>query len=339
MSSQLIMPDPGGSSPHPLDNVVSAGSNRGTVLEMQTGLFELGHNRAKGSGTTEPKSDDLQALEDHARAMARDTYRDAFDPAIHQQDAMHKAEFDRDVVARSEAENGEAHATANLRDAETKLAKTPRAGGQPSANPLLVSAFVIAITVTIAPTLHDALFHTMADDLLAWCFSLLFSAFIAFMLTLAILSGRRTSLTWVGVVAGIVLGIGLGALRLSSANGISEILFAVGLTVAEIASVLLLEWLASGLRNSDLRWEAIKAVEDEAINGHAIAQTDLSRWQARVGDLNAKINGRIAMVEDRHNRNIHLPELEAVAVKAVRDGYSAGIAENVGRLRAAGRRM
>src|ERR1022692_5050883 len=118
MSPPTITQDPGSTPSHPLDNVVTADSTRrGTVLEMQTGLFELGHNRAKGSGTTEPIPEDLKALEDHAQAMARDTYRDAFDPAIHHQDAMHKAEFDRDVATRDQSQKGEAHATANLRDA------------------------------------------------------------------------------------------------------------------------------------------------------------------------------------------------------------------------------
>jgi len=333
------MSDASVSSAYPLDNVLGADSDRGTVLEMQTGLFALGYNRAKGSGTAEPIADDLLTLEDHARAMARHTYRDAFDPALHPQDAMHKREYDRDMAARVEAENGEAHAVANLRDAETKLAKTPRAGAKPMANRWLLAGFVSTIAITCAPTIHDVLFHNLGDDGLAWFFSLLCAGLLAIMVTLAIISGRRTSLTWIGVAAGIALGIGLGALRLSSADGAAEVLLAVGFTIVEVAAVLLLEWLASGLRNSEHRWEQFKVVEDEAVNAHAAAQTDLSRWEARVKDLDAKVNRRIAMVEDRHNRNIHLPELEAVAVKAVRDGYSAGIAENLGRLRAVGRRV
>lgn len=53
----------------------------------------------------------------------------------------------------------------------------------------------------------------------------------------------------------------------------------------------------------------------------AVTHTDLLRWQARLGELRDKIAALIALLEDRHNRNIHLPELEAVAIKAVRDGY------------------
>ena len=50
-------------------------------------------------------------------------------------------------------------------------------------------------------------------------------------------------------------------------------------------------------------------------------------------DLNESITEKIAIVENRHNRNIHLPELEGVAIKAAMDGYNAGITENIGRIR------
>jgi hypothetical protein len=320
---------------HPLDNVVAAAPHTGTILEMQTGLFELGRNRGLQSGTTVSLPADVQALEDHARAMARDTYRDRFDPKLHAQDAMHQTEYERSLNQREEEEKGEAHAAANLRDAEIKLAQTAKAGEKPTANGLLVAAFIVAITITVAPTLHDFVFHTMADDLLAWFGASITAAFIALMLTLAILSGRRTSLSWLGVVAGVVLGIGLGAVRFSSAEGTADVLFAIGLTIVEIASVILLEWLASGLRNSENYWAGVKATEDKALSCRDAAQLDLSRRQARVKEIGHKIDQKIALVQERQDRNIHLPELEAVAAKAVCDGYNAGINENIGRLRSA----
>ena len=47
------------------------------------------------------------------------------------------------------------------------------------------------------------------------------------------------------------------------------------------------------------------------------------------------IGQKIACFEDRAHRNLHSPELEVVAIKAVLDGYNAGIAENIGRQRGA----
>jgi hypothetical protein len=325
------------SIPNPLDGVVAI-SERGSIFQMQTGLFHLGRNRAVQSGTTEPNQKDIQSLKDHSRAMAKDTYRDRFDPSANRADAMHQAEYERTIDQRKEAEKGEQHAAANLRDAETDLARFPKAGNKPAAPPMLIAAFIVAITLTIAPTLHDSLFQTLGDDLLAWFFSGVSAAFVAAMLTLAILSGRRTAWTWVGVGAGVILGLGLGAIRIAAADGASEIVFALGLTVVEIASVLLLEWLAIGLRDHEAAWEVTHAAESKAIACRDAAQADLTRWQTRVKELGQAIASKIASVEDRHNRNIHISELEDVAMKAVLDGYNAGIAENVGRIRGVARR-
>src|SRR5207244_3587503 len=117
----------------------------------------------------------------------------------HAHDRIRQNDFESDVNQRNEAQQGESHARANLREAEIKLARTPKAGEQPSANPWLVAAFITAITITVAPTFHDFVFHTLADDLLAWFASLASAGFVATMLTLTILSGRRTAWTWVGM--------------------------------------------------------------------------------------------------------------------------------------------
>jgi hypothetical protein len=158
--------EPASTPLHPLENVL-AKPQSGYIFEMQIGLFHLGRNRSLQSGTTEPRPDDIRALEDHAPAMAKDTYRDRYDPAANAHDAMHQAEYTRNLAQREEAEKAEQHAAANLRDAEARLAKTPKAGEKSAAHPLLVAAFIVAITLTVAPTLHDSLFHTLGDDLLA----------------------------------------------------------------------------------------------------------------------------------------------------------------------------
>jgi hypothetical protein len=228
-----------------------------------------------------------------------------------------------------------AHASANVHDAEKALATTAKAGSKPEVSVWLGAAFIVAITVTVAPTLHDLLFYTIPDQMLSWFGSSICAAFIAAMLTWAILSGRRTKWAWAGVAAGIVLGLGLGALRLSSAQGPSEVLFAFGLTIIEVSAVLLLEWLASGLRNREDEWRVIKLAEDKALASRDAELTDLERRQERLQEVSDAIAQKIAHVEDRTHRNVHLPELEAVAIKTVDDGYNAGINENLGRLRGA----
>jgi hypothetical protein len=347
MAQNLVQPDQddddvtnngqGHRPPNPLDGVLSP-FERGSVFAMQTGLWHHGRNRAIQSGTTEPNQDDIRALEDHSKAMARETYRDRFDPSTNAHDRMHQAEYERTIEQRKESEKGEQHAIANLRDTEKNLARTPKAGDKPTAPHVLVAAFIVAITITVAPTLHDAVFLTIGDDLLEWFFSSLCAAFVGTMLTLAILSGRRTVWTWVGVGAGLILGIGLGAVRLAHAEGAGDVVMGIGLTIMEIAAVLLLEWLASGLREKEAAWDIKYTTESQVIAQVDAAKIDLARWQTRIKELGDAIASKIAFVEDRHNRNIHIEELEAVAIKAVLDGYNAGVAENVGRIRGAARR-
>lgn len=324
-------------TPNSLEDVVGT-ARTSSILEMQTGLFRHGHNRAHESGTTEPRDGDIRALEDHARAMAKETYRDRYDPATHAHDAMHHAEYTRTVAKRDEADIAEQHATANLRDAELDLAKAPKVGPKPAPHHYLVASFIIALALSIAPTLHDSVFHTIPDDLLAWFASLVSAAFVGGMLTLAILGGRRTTTTWIGVASGVILGLGLGAIRLSMAQGAGEVLFALGLTIFEVAVVLLLEWMANGLRTGEAEWLPRHREETEALAARNAAQADFDRRQADVKRLNDAIAGKIAHVEDRHNRHIHIGELEAVAIKAVLDGYNAAITENIGRIRGVARR-
>jgi len=70
------------------------------------------------------------------------------------------------VSTRTDAEQAEWHAGANLRDAENKQAATHKSWPQASAHPLSIVAFTVAITITVAPTLHDLV--VINDDLLAW---------------------------------------------------------------------------------------------------------------------------------------------------------------------------
>ena len=91
-------------------------------------------------------------------------------------------------------------------------------------------------------------------------------------------------------------------------------------------------------RSSEAAWFVRHTAESEAMAARDAAQADLTRWQTRLKELNEAITNKIAFVEDRHNRNVHIAELEAVGIKAVLDGYNAGIAENIGRVRGVARR-
>ena len=75
-----------------------------------------------------------------------------------------------------------------------------------------------------------------------------------------------------------------------------------------------------------------KKTEDEAVQLRDAAQADLAQWASRLEEIRKAVRDHIAYVEDRATRNLQVSELESVAVRAVLDGYNAGITENLGRI-------
>ena len=319
--------------PHPLDGVTSKSTDGSVVLKLETGLFELGRNRARDSGAITPHPEDLQSLEEHAHAIARQTYQESFDPSKHAHDKVRDDEYQGQLAERAEVQHSAAHARANLRDAEMALAKTSKAGDKPTPNSWLLAAAIISIDLSVAPTLHDRFFYTLNDDLLVWFASIASAAFVAAILALAILAGRNSVGRHACLFAGIGIGIALGIIRLSTTESLAEVMFAVGLTVFEIAAVLLLEWVARALRDSEEKWVQAKRIEDEATRIREVYADDLAQRTERLDQISKAIRDHLAYVEERSSRNLEVADLETVAVKAVLDGYNAGIRENVGRIR------
>jgi hypothetical protein len=129
------------------------------------------------------------------------------------------------------------------------------------------------------------------------------------------------------------VGLGLCLVRLAGCESWTEALMPAGLTVLEIGVVLLLEWHASGLRPRHGEWRARNDAIDKATRDRQAARDLLGERRARVEAMTASIDGHIRYVERRRICNAKVGDIESAAVKAVRDGYHAGLAENRGRAR------
>src|SRR5687767_12949826 len=82
------------------------------VASMQLDLFNHGRQRAMACGTLESQEEDIRVLVDYGQAMAQQIHCAAFDPAIHLQDRLREAEFERLNKNRHEAEQSAMHAGA-----------------------------------------------------------------------------------------------------------------------------------------------------------------------------------------------------------------------------------
>lgn len=303
-----------------------------TTFVFQKGMFDHGYERGHLSGDTEPSADDLAALEDNARAMAREHYRAAFDPDNNAHDSAQKRENERAQTLREEALVAESHACANRRDAENELARAQKAGTRPEISTLAMAAAIAVIAVSVVGTIHDRFFANL-DDMLAWAIAAICAALLGTMIDLTIVHGRRSPLRWVGVSAGILVGIGLAVIRLSSTDGSDDEVYAIGASLLEIGAVVLIEHLTRAFTVRETNWLEIDRVETEKVAARDAAQREVDRKHQQVIDAEEIISKFNEMLQDRCERNLHIDELEALGVKSVHDGYNASIAENKGRIR------
>jgi hypothetical protein len=306
------------------------------VMRLQISLVAIGRDRALASGALEPKDADVKALQEHAEAMARETRRDLYDPRNKHQDRLRDDEYKKGFADRAETELALKYSAAEVREKEQAAARL-LVTERPRPSLWLMAALIFGIGATIAPTLHDFLFASVDDTVIASLFSLVTGGFVASVIVWGILAsvdatGRRTATNWMGLVAGTVISGGLGLLRWSTAMDTEEIALAIALTAVEIGLIVIAEWVAAGLRHHFIEWRERQTERDRAQAEIDAAKSEHQRRQSRLNELNEKISDHIRHVEERDLRNVNVNELMATAVKAVTDGYCDGIAINVGRV-------
>jgi hypothetical protein len=304
----------------------------GPILIMQRTLYDHAKARAIDSAALTPQTADIEALENHARAMARETQRELYDPTLHAHDQMRQAEYDKNLAERADGEVAEKHALIAMRQREDDLAEVHPGDEPATPSRVLPAAAVIGLALTIAPTLHDQIFATIDDEFLAWTLSLAGGLFLALLIVLMILdpSDERSVTNWIGLAAGVLIGIALGALRLRDAKDFGDYIFALALTLLEIAIVIGVEAVAGRRRAERRVWKEKKSIADKARGLLDAAREHVRRSKEKVKELNEAITAHHLHVEHRHLSNVGIAEIEASALGAVRDGYRAGIAANHG---------
>lgn len=307
------------------------------VMCMQLGLFDHGCERATKSGALEPIKADVESLEKHARAMARETHRDLFDPKKHEHDRLLENEYKKWLIDRAELETAAKFTAATVREKKQQLAELQSGLKPPKTAHMLMAAVLIVISVTVAPTLHDFVYSTITDDILAWFMSLLSGCFLGAVITWAILgaigtTGRRSTVNLMGLIAGVTISIALGIFRVTGTKGKDELALAIALTLVEIGVIILAEWVAIGLRDSHREWAAQQQLVSKAEAESNAAEVEDHRVREQLAIVEEKIKNYIDYVADRTLRNLNVQELEAQATKAVSDGYNHGLALNRGRV-------
>ena len=306
-------------------------------------LFEHGRQHSRASRATKPDQAALEALEHYADAVARESFRDKYDPTNNDNDGRREAEQEERLRERTAAKESSSVATADAREAENKLGTIPSAGEKPRALLWLLGLMVFVMAASLTPTLFDRFVASVLDDATG--------RFLAFLLGFGIgaavggsmvyghaESGEHASISHIGFGAGVLVAFACGGIRISDAETSGEVWFAVFLTLLELGMIGLLEGYAVSLRRRLRDWWPRHLAEQIAVRRRDAAQKEVDRLQKVRADLQGKIDEHLRYVESRSPRFRSLDEAIAAAIKAVRDGYFAGLAENRGYLVGSSRR-
>jgi hypothetical protein len=320
-------------------NLIEIGASDASVgdsafqLPFLTGLYNLGYQRTLGAGVTEITEEFLTTLSEHARGIAREYSRAEFDPKRHLHDKLEFDEYTRALKIRDNMMTGEDHAVSRLRQAKQELDATKRVGDGPRRPALLLSLCVAMISISLSNTVHDRLIPVGVEPILSIVLSLMIGALLGAAPAYAIFHGRNSNKRWIGIIIGVLLGVGLFAVRVSGAESSGEILYAAGWATLELAGTLLAEYLSQAHRKAEVEWEDDHHTEVAAVAAVTSAKEDVDLWRERIATAQRELDRISAMVRDRNTRALRVDEIELLCVKAVRDGASAGVAENLGVVR------
>lgn len=307
------------------------------IQELLSQLSEYARQRALTSGAIEPQEDELKRLEEQAEGRVQECYRGRFAPEIHQHDNLRKLESEQDLKERADAGLARKHAQADVSEGEENLARLAHTRTAPKWPLVIAVAAIILLALLSGATLHDFFAPAFNDEALTWSLALLGGFCGGVFITVGFVrtsgqDGQNTPGNRLMLVSGIVLAGSLGVLRIAQDLSQSTVLTALALTGVEIACLLYLKGLASQLRQAFQDWHERQSQLAATRASLESAQARLARWNAEAARLDRRITDHIRYVEERAQREINLDEIKAAAIYIVRDGYSAGIAENRGRI-------
>ncbi len=297
-------------------------------------LYQLGVERARQSLALKPDAAQLATLEEHARAVVRSHNTEPYDPVKNLDDNAREEQFAKDKLDADTHEQAVEHSQQKVRECREQVAKS-QVGDGPKITVglwIVITAAVLALAGTLIPTVRDTLAAQMTEDFV-WTtsvtFGVVFGLLVAASITLTFrLGGRSATLGLMGLYGGLAIAVGFLIFRVHMAADRSDALIAFGLAVVEVGAIFTLEWIGTHMRRVYAEWVIARDNKRQAQAILAAAESEEQKRKERWAGTLSKTSGHIQYVEERFIRRLKAPELEDAAVRAVRDGYLAGIAFN-----------
>jgi hypothetical protein len=303
-------------------------------LPLHDEIFKIGFETARASLSEQVRPDDQARVEKLCRAIARQGYRQPYDPTNDVHDNKVEAENERNKLQREKLEEQIDYAAKAVREARREKAGLPPAD-KPSIPMTIMLLAAMLVATSLSPTFSDFFFFTISDDGLRWFYSIGAGALIGFMISWAALryvdvkGGNNASGLLNGFLIGaFLLALALGGIRLANATTSTAIYFALALTGMELSIFIILEFLARSFRSAFHQYQERKDAQSSAeqkIEGAAEHQLDVIQQKIA---KQAEIDSHYEYVEWRKISHDNIDLIEDAAGECGVAGYRTGIAEN-----------
>ena len=225
------------------------------------------------------------------------------------------------------------NAAVTMRAAETATAAKGAAVGEKPSRPVVAMVTTAAVIgTTFAPAIHDFALSTLSEDV-GWTLSLLLGGTVGTMLVWGLVAegsnapqSSRTAL-W----GGILVGVGFAILRLSVAEDLGEVLFALGWSVAEAGTIIFADWFGARHRRDVAQWHQRGTEAAEASAQAEAGRTAYERLLTEKASVDDRIEAHLTHADERRELSGDFSNRETAYIQAACAGYRDGIAQNIGR--------
>lgn len=306
------------------------------LAAVERQLYDKGFELAKRSGARQAEEASLSSLTDLADRASGRFAAAPYEPGTNIADEYAENRYQGGLGDEADLKQQVAYAHAHWRERAMELAALGDGPERPTFPLFLAMTAVLAIGLTIAPTLHDLLFVALLGrGAPALGGALLAGALIAAVLVWGILGrsdgpagSRLERLAWTGL--GVLFGVALYLMRASLSHGNEEQLLSLGLAVLEAVFIVLVERVAAA------RARHLAAVQED-LQAKAAAERQLAaakglledRKQA-LAECQSKLDHHQERVREREHLTRAAPKFQEAARAAARAGYEAGLASNRG---------
>jgi len=149
------------------------GASEKVILYLREGMNEKGHEEAVNSGLTRVDKEKLEALLQHAKAMAQEHAASPFSPDDNPFDRLEQDRYEKVLTGIADFDSRVSETEEDIRKRRDALAGSSGLPSRPHTPYFFLCVAACLVSATLAPTFHDLILEGRIQGGFGWFVSLL----------------------------------------------------------------------------------------------------------------------------------------------------------------------